>query len=50
MMKFVFVLIFLSLMAGCASKPQPSMQDPKQARADARAREEFAKTLPKPPE
>jgi uncharacterized lipoprotein len=50
MMKFVLAVVFLSLLTACASKPQPSMQDPKQAKADAKAREEFAKTLPKPPE
>jgi hypothetical protein len=49
-MKFGFALVFLSLMAGCASRPQPVMQDQKQAKADAKAREEFAKTLPKPRE
>jgi uncharacterized lipoprotein len=50
MMKFVLAVVFLSLLTACASRPQPSMQDPKQAKADAKAREEFAKTLPKPPE
>ena len=50
-MKFVFALIFLSLLAGCANRPEPAaLRDPKQAKADAKAREEFAKTLPKPPE
>jgi hypothetical protein len=50
-MKFLFALIFLSLLTACASRPEPpTMQDPKQAKADAKAREEFAKTLPKPRE
>jgi len=49
-MKSVLALIFLSLLTACASRPEPAMQDPKQAKADNRAREEFAKTLPKPPE
>jgi hypothetical protein len=50
-MKFVFALIFLSLLAGCASRPgPPAMQDRREAKADAKAREEFAKTLPKPRE
>jgi hypothetical protein len=50
-MKFLFALIFLSLLTACASRPgPPPMQDRKEAKADAKAREEFAKTLPKPPE
>ena len=50
-MKFVFALIFLSFLTACSNRPDPAaLQDPKQARADARAREEFAKTLPKPRE
>jgi hypothetical protein len=50
-MKFVLALIFLSLLTACTNRPEPAaMQDPKQAKADSKAREEFAKTLPKPPE
>jgi hypothetical protein len=49
-MKFVFGLIFLSLMAGCASRPEGAMRDRTQTKADIKAREDFAKTLPKPPE
>jgi hypothetical protein len=50
MMKTVLGLIFLCLLGACANKPSDTMQDPSQAKADARARDEFAKTLPKPPE
>jgi uncharacterized lipoprotein len=49
-MKTVFGLIFMCLLAGCASGPNESMQDPAEAKADAKARENFAKTLPKPSE
>jgi hypothetical protein len=51
-MKFALALIFLSLLTSCANRPQqpPAMQDRKQAKADAKARDEFAKSLPKPPE
>jgi len=49
-MKTVIGLIFMGLLASCASRPNESMQDPTEAKADARAREDFAKTLPKPPE
>jgi type IV pilus biogenesis protein CpaD/CtpE len=47
-MKLVLASIFLCLLAGCASKPNDSMQDPSQVKADIRAREDFAKSLPKP--
>ncbi|HSV64251.1 MAG TPA: hypothetical protein VLH83_12985 [Chthoniobacterales bacterium] len=49
-MKTVVGLIFMCLLAGCASRPNDNMQDPSEARAEAKAREDFAKTLPKPPE
>jgi hypothetical protein len=50
-MKFLFALIFVTLLTACANRPDPAaLRDPKQAKADAKAREEFAKTLPKPPE
>jgi type VI protein secretion system component VasK len=51
-MKFVLALVFLSLLTACANRPEqpPAMQDRKQAKADAKAREDFAKTLPKPRE
>jgi len=50
-MKILLASIFLCFLLGaCANKPNESMQDPTQIKADAKAREEFAKTLPKPPE
>ena len=49
-MKAVLALILLGLLAGCAAKSNESMQDPAQVKADTKAREEFAKTLPKPSE
>ena len=49
-MKVLFALIFLSLLTACASKQPPAMRDPGQSKADVKAREDFAKTLPKPPE
>lgn len=49
-MKTVIGLIFMCLLASCASRPNESMQDLSEAKADARARDDFAKTLPKPPE
>ena len=49
-MKTVLGLILLCLLAACANKPNDAMQDPSQIKADAKARDEFAKTLPKPPE
>ena len=49
-MKFVFVLCLMILLSGCASRPNESMQDPAQIKADDKAREEFVKSLPKPPD
>ena len=49
-MKTVLGLILLSLLTSCASKQENAMQDPSEAKAEARQREEFAKTLPKPPD
>ncbi|HEX8897830.1 MAG TPA: hypothetical protein VF751_03970 [Chthoniobacterales bacterium] len=49
-MKPVLALIFLSLLTACANKPADSTQDPTQMKADIKARDEFAKSLPKPPE
>ncbi len=47
-MKAVIALILLGLLTGCASKPNESMQDPTEIKADIKAREDFAKSLPKP--
>jgi hypothetical protein len=48
------VLIFsaIAMLAGCAGgpPPPPPPEDPAQAKADAKARDDFARSLPKPPE
>ena len=44
-----FVVVFLAACSG-GPPPPPPPQDPAQAKADAKAREEFARNLPKPPE
>ena len=49
-MKPVLLSVVLFAVAACASKPNDNMQDPSQAKAEAKAREDFAKSLPKPPE
>jgi hypothetical protein len=49
-MKSVFAFVLVCVLAGCANKQNEAMQDPGQVKADIKAREEFAKTLPKPPE
>jgi len=49
-MKTVIGLIFLCLLGACANKPNDTVQDASQTKAEAKARDEFAKTLPKPPE
>ena len=49
-MKTVLGLIFLGLLTSCASKQDSVLQDPSEAKAEAKARDDFAKTLPKPPE
>jgi len=50
MMKTVLGLILLCLLGACANNPSDTVPNPSQTKADAKAREEFAKTLPKPPE
>ncbi len=47
-MKAVIALVLLGLLTGCASKPNESSQDPTEIKADIKAREDFAKSLPKP--
>ena len=47
-MKAVIALIFLGLITGCASRPNEALQDPTEVKADIKAREDFAKSLPKP--
>ena len=47
-MKPVLAFILLCLLTACANKPNDNMQDPAQTKADIKAREDFAKALPKP--
>jgi hypothetical protein len=49
-MKPVLGLILLCLLTACASKSNDALQDPTEIKAEAKARDDFAKTLPKPPE
>ena len=49
-MKPVFASIVLGLLAACANKPNDALQDPAQIKAETKAREDFAKSLPKPAE
>jgi hypothetical protein len=49
-MKSLFALVLVCLLSACANKQNDAMQDPSQVKADIKARDEFAKTLPKPPE
>ena len=50
--KLALVLSATVLLAGCAGGPPtpPPPPDPAEVKADAKAREEFARDLPKPPE
>jgi uncharacterized lipoprotein YajG len=49
-MKPIFVLIMLFLLAACANQPRENPTSPPLTKADIQARDEFAKSLPKPPE
>jgi hypothetical protein len=49
-MKPVLALILLCFFTACASKPNENIEDMRQAKADAKARDDFAKSLPKPAE
>ena len=51
-MKFLLVCVLSVLLAACAGGPPtpPPPEDPAQVKADLKAREEFARDLPKPPE
>ena len=50
-MKPVLLAVVLFTMVACASKPnESSMQDPSKIKAEAKARDEFANSLPKPPD
>lgn len=50
--KFGLVLCAAVLLAGCAGGPPtpPPPPDPAQVKADIKARDDFARDLPKPPE
>ncbi len=50
--KLVLVLAAAALVAGCAGGPPtpPPPPDPAEVKAETKAREEFARDLPKPPE
>jgi type IV pilus biogenesis protein CpaD/CtpE len=48
-MKSVLVLTMLLLLAGCASQNE-NPQNTGPTKAEVKARDEFAKSLPKPPE
>lgn len=51
-MKLVLIFAATLLLAACAGGPPtpPPPEDPAQVKADIKAREEFARDLPKPPE
>ena len=49
-MKPLLALILLGFLTACASRPNEALQDPSEVKAETKAREEFAKTLPKPRE
>lgn len=48
-MRFVVAFLMLLLLAACASEPLPENPDV-QIKKDVKARDEFARNLPKPPE
>jgi hypothetical protein len=48
-MKSVLVFAMILLLAGCAN-PNEGPQNPGPTKAEVKARDDFAKTLPKPPE
>ena len=47
-MKFVLTFTLLLLLAGCASQEEKPPTGP--TKAEVKARDDFAKSLPKPPE
>lgn len=50
MMKLLLAFILFCSLTGCATRPNEALPDPSQTKADVKAREEFARTLPKPVE
>ena len=49
-MKLILVMISMLFLAACASKTDEPAPNPAATKADIKARDDFAKTLPKPPE
>ena len=49
-MKSVLVSALLFLLAACANQPSENEKSPPPTKADIQARDEFAKSLPKPAE
>ena len=50
-MRFVLISCLLFLLAACANEPvADAPENPAKAKADLKARDEFARNLPKPPE
>jgi hypothetical protein len=49
-MKLVLAFVLLCSFTACANRPNESIQDPAQIKADTKQREDFAKSLPKPAE
>jgi hypothetical protein len=51
-LKLALIFFTAAMLAACAGGPPspPPPEDPAQAKAEAQAREDFARNLPKPPE
>ncbi|HEX8490096.1 MAG TPA: hypothetical protein VF626_03685 [Chthoniobacterales bacterium] len=51
-LKLVLIFFAAAVLAACTGGPPspPPPEDPAQAKAEAQAREDFARNLPKPPE
>lgn len=49
-MRFLFGALMLFFVAACAGETDNPPPNPAQTKADTKARDEFARTLPKPPE
>lgn len=50
-MKMVSLILLLALLAACANEPgEENVRDPAPTKAEVKAREDFARTLPKPRE
>jgi hypothetical protein len=51
-LKLALIFVVAAMLAACSGgpPPPPPPEDPAQAKAEAQAREDFARNLPKPPE